>query len=197
MKLTWFGPLLGFALITCGTPGPNNMLLTAAGANLGFRKSLPLLFSVVTGLNLIILATALGLGVLITSQPELASMLKAAGSLYLLWLAAKLARTGVPGERSVSEMPRWHQAALAQLLNPKGWFMALSAVSGFTLPTPAYWPSALSMLAVFWIMGILTGALWIVFGSGVRRLLRTPKAWKYFNLSMGILTAGCIIMIWA
>ena len=172
------------------------MLLTAAGANLGFRKSLPLLLAVVTGLNLVILATAMGLGVLITSHPTLASTLKAAGSLYLLWLATRLARAGVPGERSVSEMPRWREAALAQLLNPKGWFMALSAVSGFTRPAPAYWLSAFSILAVFWTMGILTGAFWVIFGSGIRRLLRTPKVWKIFNLAMGMLTAGCILLIW-
>ena len=30
MDFAWFLPLLGFALITCGPPGPNNMLLTAA-----------------------------------------------------------------------------------------------------------------------------------------------------------------------
>ncbi len=197
MTLAWLGPLVGFAVITCGTPGPNNMLLTAAGANLGFRRSLPLLFSVVTGLNLIILATALGLGVLITSRPALASALKAAGSLYLLWLALKLSRAGVPGERSVAEMPRWHQAALAQLLNPKGWFMALSAVGGFTQPSPPYWPSAVSILAVFWVTGILTGAFWLLFGASVRRFLQTPKAWRRFNLTMGILTAACIAMVWA
>ncbi len=56
MDISWFLPLLGFALITCGTPGPNNMLLTAAGANLGFRASLSTLVAVVSGLNLIMLA---------------------------------------------------------------------------------------------------------------------------------------------
>lgn len=36
MDLNWLLPLAGFALITCGTPGPNNMLLTSAGAAQGF-----------------------------------------------------------------------------------------------------------------------------------------------------------------
>ena len=43
MDLNWLFPLAGFALITCGTPGPNNMLLTSAGAAQGFRRTLPLL----------------------------------------------------------------------------------------------------------------------------------------------------------
>jgi len=196
MDLSWFLPLLGFALITCGTPGPNNMLLTAAGANLGFRASLSTLVAVVSGLNLIMLATALGLGVLFASQPWLHQGLRIVGSGYLLWLAWKLARAGEPGERHVSEMPRWYQAAFLQLLNPKGWFMALSAIGGFTLAEPGYWPSAVTVLLTFFTMGILTGGCWVLFGAQIRRLIRTKQGWQRFNLCMGVMTAGCVAMVW-
>ena len=178
MDISWFLPLLGFALITCGTPGPNNMLLTAAGANLGFRASLSTLVAVVSGLNLIMLATALGLGVVFASQPWLHQGLRIVGSGYLLWLAWKLARAGEPGERHVSEMPRWYQAAFLQLLNPKGWFMALSAIGGFTLADQTYWPSAIAVLLTFFVMGILTGGCWVLFGAQIRRLIQTAKGWS-------------------
>ncbi len=196
MDISWFLPLLGFALITCGTPGPNNMLLTAAGANLGFRASLSTLVAVVSGLNLIMLATALGLGVVFASQPWLHHGLRIVGSGYLLWLAWKLARAGEPGERHVSEMPRWYQAAFLQLLNPKGWFMALSAIGGFTLADQTYWPSAIAVLLTFFVMGILTGGCWVLFGAQIRRLIQTAKGWERFNLCMGLMTAGCVVMVW-
>ena len=196
MDISWFLPLLGFALITCGTPGPNNMLLTAAGANLGFRASLSTLVAVVSGLNLIMLATALGLGVVFASQPWLHQGLRIVGRGYLLWLAWKLARAGEPGERHVSEMPRWYQAAFLQLLNPKGWFMALSAIGGFTLADQTYWPSAIAVLLTFFVMGILTGGCWVLFGAQIRRLIQTAKGWERFNLCMGLMTAGCVAMVW-
>lgn len=196
MDISWFLPLLGFALITCGTPGPNNMLLTVAGANLGFRASLSTLVAVVSGLNLIMLATALGLGVVFASQPWLHQGLRIVGSGYLLWLAWKLARAGEPGERHVSEMPRWYQAAFLQLLNPKGWFMALSAIGGFTLADQTYWPSAIAVLLTFFVMGILTGGCWVLFGAQIRRLIQTAKGWERFNLCMGLMTAGCVAMVW-
>ena len=196
MDISWFLPLLGFALITCVTPGPNNMLLTAAGANLGFRASLSTLVAVVSGLNLIMLATALGLGVVFASQPWLHQGLRIVGSGYLLWLAWKLARAGEPGERHVSEMPRWYQAAFLQLLNPKGWFMALSAIGGFTLADQTYWPSAIAVLLTFFVMGILTGGCWVLFGAQIRRLIQTAKGWERFNLCMGLMTAGCVAMVW-
>lgn len=196
MEPIWFASLLGFALITCGTPGPNNMLLTAAGANLGVRRSLPMLFSVVTGLNLIMLATALGLGVLLAHHPVLHTLLKVTGSVYLLWLALKLVQAGEPGERSVNEMPSWHQAALLQLLNPKGWFMALSAMGGFTLAEGAYWPSALVILLTFFVMGIVTGGAWVLFGAQLRRVIRSAHGWRRFNQAMGLATAACVLMVW-
>ena len=62
MDLNWLLPLAGFALVTCGTPGPNNMLLTSAGAAQGFRRTLPLLVGVVGGINLMILARRWGSG---------------------------------------------------------------------------------------------------------------------------------------
>ena len=196
MDLSWFLPLLGFALVTCGTPGPNNMLLTAAGANLGVRASLPMLVVVVTGLNLIMLATACGLGALFEAMPALHLALKLIGSGYLLWLAWQLAMAGEPGERSVNEMPRWWQAASLQLVNPKGWFMAISAIGGFTLAAPLYLWSATTILLTFYMTGLVTGLFWVLFGAQVRRWIRSASGWRCFNRSMGTLTAACILMIW-
>lgn len=157
MDLNWLLPLAGFALVTCGTPGPNNMLLTSAGAALGFRRTIPLLVGVVGGINLMILATALGLGVVFEKVPLLHDGLKIIGSAYLLWLAWKVATASGPAEGNRPLIPA-HQGAMLQLLNPKAWMMALSAISGFTLAGEAYWPSALWVLVIFFITGLYTGA---------------------------------------
>ncbi len=93
-------------------------------------------------------------------------------------------------------MPRWYQAAFLQLLNPKGWFMALSAIGGFTLANDRYWHSALVVLLTFFLMGLLTGAFWVLFGAQVRRWIHTPIGWRRFNLLMGLLTAACVGMVW-
>ncbi|AHX63425.1 LysE family translocator [Aeromonas media] len=195
MDLNWLFPLAGFALITCGTPGPNNMLLTSAGAAQGFRRSIPLLVGVVGGINLMILATALGLGVMFEKVPLLHDGLKLLGSAYLLWLAWKVANASGPADGSRPLIPA-HQGAMLQLLNPKAWMMALSAISGFTLAGEAYWPSAGWVLGIFFVTGLYTGAFWVLFGAQVRRLIRTARGWRRFNLGMGIATAACVLMIW-
>lgn len=61
MTIEWYATLFGFALLTCGTPGPNNLMLTASGANFGVRRTLPHLIGVVVGQPVLQLVLALGL----------------------------------------------------------------------------------------------------------------------------------------
>ncbi|WP_041543524.1 LysE family translocator [Oceanimonas sp. GK1] len=194
MDMTLLGPVAGFALAACGTPGPNNMLLASSGTRSGYLASLKLLLGIMLGLQGLLLLTALGLGRLFELWPVLQWGLKLAGSGYLLWLAWRIAMAPPPaaGERSM----RWYQGALFQFLNPKSWLMAISAISGFTLAGEQYWPSALAVLGIFLFFGLVTGHLWTLLGMRVRRWLHTDTHWRHFNRVMGALTAACVAMIW-
>ncbi|WP_116475618.1 LysE family translocator [Zobellella maritima] len=196
MDLAFIGPVAGFALAACGTPGPNNMLLTSSGTRSGYRPTLKLLLGIMLGLQSLMLLTALGLGQLFLLWPVLQWALKIAGSLYLLWLAFKIASAPPPDRRHDDTGMRWHQGALFQFLNPKSWLMAISAISGFTLAGEAYWPSTFWVLSVFLFFGLLTGHVWALFGMHVRRWLHTPLDWRCFNLLMASLTAASVLMIW-
>lgn len=196
MSLSWFSSLLLFALITCGTPGPNNMLLTTAAAHGGFRRSVPLLFAVVGGLNLLMLVTALGVAGIVLGIPGAQLLLKLLGSGYLLWLAWQQGSAGVPVYHDDVRVPTWRQGALLQLMNVKGWIMAFSAIGSFAQSGSAYWPSCLLILLIFFLIGLLTGSLWMGLGMGVGRLIGSARGWKGFNLGMAVLMVGCVVMIW-
>src|SRR3954469_3388680 len=86
--------LMGFAFVSAATPGPNNVLLWASGAAFGFRRTLPHVVGTAVGLGSLAIALAAGLGALITAVPEVAVAMKLAGSIYLLWLAWQIARSG-------------------------------------------------------------------------------------------------------
>ncbi|MFB2746072.1 LysE family translocator [Aeromonas veronii] len=195
MTMEWYVTLFGFAVLTCGTPGPNNLMLTASGANFGVRRTLPHLLGVGLGQPVLQLVLALGLYPLFERWPLLRLGLQIFGSLYLLWLAWKVATASGPAEGNRPLIPA-HQGAMLQLLNPKAWMMALSAISGFTLAGEAYWPSALWVLVIFFITGLYTGAFWVLFGAQVRQIIRTARGWRRFNLGMGLATAACVGMIW-
>ena len=74
-----------FAFISTVTPGPNNMMLLASGAQYGYRRSLPHMLGIVIGVAGLMVSTLLGIGALFNIFPVLYSVLKLLGVAYLLW----------------------------------------------------------------------------------------------------------------
>ncbi len=85
--------LIGFVAVMTGTPGPNNLMLMASGANAGFHRSLPHILGIAIGCQVILVCVALGLGQLLTRFPQAVTALRVGGALYLLYLAWQLVRT--------------------------------------------------------------------------------------------------------
>jgi len=199
MELSLFLSMLGFLWVAAITPGPNNMLLTTSGANFGFSRSLWLMVGIMLGMQSILLLVAFGVGGLITVYPALHLFLKIAGSLYLLWLAWKIAtsayetlETGAPPPKPI----RLYQGWLLQFLNPKAWLMGLGAVASFSLAGAAYNHSIAGISLGMFMVNLVSGIIWLGFGTVIGRLLRSRRAWYTFNIAMGILTAACVLLIW-
>ncbi|KOC91142.1 LysE family translocator [Winslowiella iniecta] len=199
MELSLFLSMLGFLWVAAITPGPNNMLLTASGANFGFIRSLPLMIGIMLGMQAMLLLVAFGVGGLLLIYPSLHLILKIAGSLYLLWLAWKIGSASYEkletGEGPAAPMPFW-QGGLLQLINPKAWLMALGAVASFSLAGEAYRSSVVAISIGIVSVNIISGVIWLGFGTLIGRILRSRRAWAIFNISMGLLTAACVLLIW-
>jgi threonine/homoserine/homoserine lactone efflux protein len=199
MELSLFLSMLGFLWVAAITPGPNNMLLTASGANFGFLRSLWLLIGIMIGMQVMLLMVAFGIGGLILLYPSLHLVLKIGGSAYLLWLAWKIASAKYEKldteTAPAAPMPFW-LGGLLQLINPKAWLMALGAVASFSLAGEAYRGSVLAISAGMALVNVVSGVIWLGFGSLIGRILRSRRAWTIFNVFMGILTAACVLLIW-
>jgi len=88
-----FAALLAFATAMSFTPGPNTLLATALAANFGWRRAWRFIVAVPAGWTVMMLASALGLGALLTALPWLRLAVQVLGVVYLVWLAWKLAGT--------------------------------------------------------------------------------------------------------
>lgn len=199
MELSLFLSMLGFLWVAAITPGPNNMLLTASAANFGFWRSMPLMLGIMLGMQAILLLVAFGVGSLITLYPALHFGLKVAGSAYLLWLAWKIGTAAYEKLETDAAPPRpipFYQGGLLQFLNPKAWLMALGAVASFSLAGEAYLRSVVAISIGIVSVNIVSGAIWLAFGTLIGRLLTSRRAWKCFNVAMGLLTAACVLLIW-
>ncbi|WP_304165701.1 LysE family translocator [Lonsdalea britannica] len=194
-----FLSMLGFLWVAAITPGPNNMLLTASAANFGFLRSMSLMVGIMIGMQSVLLLVALGLGSLILLYPSLHLALKILGSAYLLWLAFKIASARYEELDTQTAPPRpmpLYQGGLLQFLNPKAWLMALGAVAGFSLSGGEYVGSVIAISIAMFSVNLVAGIVWLGFGTVIGKMLRSRRAWRIFNLFMGLLTAACVLMIW-
>ena len=122
--------LVTFAFVTSITPGPNNLMLMASGANFGVRRTVPHMLGVALGFVFMAVLVGAGLAQAFMAVPQLYTALKVASVAYLLYLAWKIAMAPPPGETARPGRPMTFLAAAAfQWINPKAWAMALTAVS--------------------------------------------------------------------
>lgn len=190
-------PLILFVVVTTLSPGGATALATASGAQFGFRRSLPLIAGIALGLASLAAAAAAGLAGLLLALPSFQIILKGVGSVYLLWLAWKVARSGRPNLESKKEKPITFIAGMLLLwLNPKGWTMTLGAAASFAALAASPAQLALLLGASFGISATLSLCLWCTAGLMLARLLRTDLHWQLTNAALGLLLAASIIPIW-
>ncbi|MGJ8646434.1 MAG: LysE family translocator [Marinomonas colpomeniae] len=199
MELSFFVALAMFAFVMSVTPGPNNIMLLASGAQFGFRRTLPHIIGIGVGVATLISSALLGLGTLFILFPPLYIVLKWVGGSYLLWLAWKIANAPVnglsTGHNEKATPMRWWQATLFQFINPKAWMMAISSVGAFTVQGDLYIQSGLWMLLTFACVNFPTISLWAWLGVSIRHWLTDAKRQRMFNIVMGIATASTLLMI--
>ena len=189
-------PLSLFIVTATITPGPNNFMLAASGANFGLRGSLAHILGIRIGFTTLQILMASGLGALFVAYPELHEILKYLGSAYLLWLAVKIARMRPLAEQKEKAAPLTiSQAALFQFVNPKSWIVISSATTAFTLSGSHYLASALMLILAFNLIGWMSSMFWVLFGAMIGRMLNSPRAWQRFNLTMAGLTAASVALL--
>ncbi|KFF49338.1 lysine exporter protein LysE/YggA [Gammaproteobacteria bacterium MFB021] len=193
-SLAWWLSLTLFAASMTGSPGPNNVMLTASGALYGYRRTLPHIFGIMAGGFVLFLSIALGLGTLFERYPLIQQSLKVVGAVYLLYLAWKIASAPPPNlaaRDGARPLTTW-QAAAFQFVNPKVWVMGIALVAGFL---PHEGPLVLNALVLALVMesvAFFCISFWAMFGMAIGRLLKTPRAWRIFNGAMGLATAACV-----
>jgi threonine/homoserine/homoserine lactone efflux protein len=184
-----------FAFVSSITPGPNNAMLLASGANFGFRATLPHAAGVLFGFLGLIVVCGLGLGGVFKTYPPLHLVLKWGGAAYLLYLAFKIANSRAIGSGAAGPRPMtFLQAVAFQLINPKGWAMALGTVATY-LPSGF---SRIDLLIAVLIFGALNGPsilTWMGSGVALRHFLERPSVLRAFNIGMGALLAASVVLI--
>ena len=195
MEQTTLAALSAFALVSSITPGPNNMMLMASGANFGLRRTVPHALGVGIGFTLMIILVGVGLMGLFDLFPVLNIILKVVSVAYLLWLAWKIANAAAPDTTgSARGKPMsFFQAVLFQWVNPKAWSMALTAIALYA--PDRNFAAVLLVAVVFGIINLRSTSLWAVMGVSLRGWLSSPARLKAFNWTMAALLVGSLALL--
>lgn len=197
MPANSIAPLIVFAVAATISPGGATTLATASGAQFGFRRSVPLMLGIAVGLASLAAAAAAGLASILLAAPSLQIAMKAIGSVYLLWLAWKVGRSGPPNLQAGSAVPTTLTAGACLLwLNPKGWAMALGAAASFAMLARGPLELAVLLGGAFGIAACVSLSLWCIAGVLFARLLKTRAQWRALNIVLGVLLAASIIPMW-
>ncbi|MDX1451618.1 MAG: LysE family translocator [Oleiphilaceae bacterium] len=181
-----------FAFVSSITPGPNNLMLMASGANFGFVRTVPHMLGVGIGFTLMVILVGSGLMHLFDAYPRSYTVLQVVSVVYLLFLAYKIATAGKPDTRKNHRAKpiTFVQAVLFQWVNPKAWTMALTAISVYA---PERSLNAVLLVAmVFGLINLPSVSVWTVLGLQMRKLLTNPVRLRWFNLTMAVLLVASL-----
>jgi threonine/homoserine/homoserine lactone efflux protein len=188
--------LVGFSILSAGTPGPNNVLLWASGATFGLRATVPHVLGTAAGLGAMALGAAAGLAALVAGLPALGTVMKLAGSAYLLVLAWRIGHAGDLEQGVVARPMSFLRAAGFQVVNPKAWIFALGAVTTFRPHELDPLAGSLLVAAIMVAVIVPVAAAWAAAGGSLSRLLASGRGRRIGAPLMGLLVAATVVLAW-
>ncbi|MFT6675658.1 MAG: threonine/homoserine/homoserine lactone efflux protein [Sulfitobacter sp.] len=175
-----------FAFVSSATPGPNNLMLMASGANYGFWRTIPHMLGISVGFMVLMLMAGMGLAQIFEIYPVSYTVLKVGAVIYMLYLAWKIATAAPVEKRDAAGRPMtFLQAAAFQWVNPKAWAMALTAIT-VHVAGQGLWMLLVAALC-FATVNLPSVTIWTLLGQQMTRILTNPARLRAFNWSMAAL----------
>ncbi|PHR71703.1 MAG: lysine transporter LysE [Arcobacter sp.] len=178
-----------FSFATSITPGPNNIMLLSSGLTFGYKRTLPHILGVVFGFPLMTIFVGLGLGEFFKAYPSAFTVLKVIGIAYLLFLAWKIANSNPEFKKNdeASNPMKFLPIVLFQWMNPKNWIKIITAMSVYVTSVEHASIQILIITFIFFSTILISANSWAIGGVVLKKLIKSPKGIKRFNVIMAIL----------
>ena len=187
--------LLSLSLFMLGTscsPGPNNIVASYSGFNFGVIKTFPHMLGVIFGFTTMVCVLNFGLINVFKIYPLLQEILKISGSLFLIYLAYKIAFSKNQKENKKENPVKFFDTFFFQFLNPKGVIVGIIIVSTYVESGNNFINYSFWVILVSFICALISITFWTFVGKFFRRFATNEKFIKIFNYVMASLLLGCI-----
>jgi len=203
MDTALFASLVGFAIVSSFSPGPNNLLLMSSAALFGWRRTMPHMSGVMLGFAILMTTAVSGMGAAVLQWPWLLIVVRILGASWLAWMSLRFIRVAISkpvGLDSSKIAPiarpfRFYEAVLFQWINPKALILAISSAGAFMAIADSTYLRTAIVVGVFFVVGLFSLSSWIFAGSALNRLLASGRSASRMNLGMGLLILATAIHI--
>ena len=189
-----FIPFLLFVLALYATPGPATISIIASGATFGFKKTIAYIFGIVTGLVIIFIMVALGLGLIFQQYPTVHSIFKWVSLLYIFYLAYKIANASSITANNNQQLG-YLQGVPLSLLNPKAYFAVIATVTQFTKQGAGYYESFITLIIWIVVLATTINFIWAYIGEVVGKNLIASGFSSKINIVFAVLLIGSVLLV--
>jgi len=187
--------LLSLSLFMLGTscsPGPNNIVASYSGFNFGVIKTFPHMLGVIFGFTSVVCVLNFGLINIFKLYPLIQEILKISGSIFLVYLAYKIAFSKNIKENKKENPVKFIETFFFQFLNPKGVIVAIIIVSTYVESGNNFINYSFWVILVSFLCALISITFWTFVGKFFRRFATNEKFIKVFNYVMSSLLLACI-----
>ena len=187
--------LLSLSLFMLGTscsPGPNNIVASYSGFNFGVIKTFPHMLGVIFGFTSVVCVLNFGLINIFKLYPLIQEILKISGSIFLVYLAYKIAFSKNVKENKKENPVKFIETFFFQFLNPKGVIVAIIIVSTYVESGNNFINYSFWVILVSFLCALISITFWTFVGKFFRRFATNEKFIKVFNYVMSSLLLACI-----
>ena len=181
-----------FMLGTSCSPGPNNIVASYSGFNFGIVKTFPHMLGVIFGFTTVVCLLNFGLINIFKLYPIIQEFLKIFGSIFLIYLAYKIAFSKNTKEKKKENPVKFIETFFFQFLNPKGVIVAVIIVSTYVESGVNFINYSFWVILVSFLCALISITFWTLVGKFFRRFATNEKFIKVFNYVMSSLLIACI-----
>ncbi|OHB36535.1 MAG: amino acid transporter [Phenylobacterium sp. RIFCSPHIGHO2_01_FULL_70_10] len=189
---TWW-LFVGAVFLLSGTPGPNMLHILSRSVDLGLRRSTAAMAGCLSGIVLVLAASAAGLATLLLAVPGAFDVVRYAGVAYLIFLGVKawrsearpldVAQATLPPAVSTAALFRGGFAI--SLSNPKLILFAAAFLPQFIDPSAPRAPQFAILVATFAVIESFWYGVYALGGRSLARRLSRPAVKRVFDRLTG------------
>lgn len=179
------------------TPGMCMTLAMSLGMSIGLKRTFYMMAGELIGVAIVALSSVIGVAAIMINHPDIFTVFKYAGGLYLgylgvqLWLnRGKMALSEMHCTPNISAFSLAAQGFITAIANPKGWAFFIALLPPFINQTKPLIPQVSVLLAIILVLEFICLIIYASGGSTMRKFLQKSNNVRLMNRVAGTLMLG-------